>query len=139
MKTVPLVSLIALLLVGCRTADFAAYRGEQQNWPTQPGAFVHQQNGLDFYQGYPSKPYIVLGRAVASGGHTDFQLASCAKANHADAVMIIDSHDYNGAFATLPSASYTSYTRYSSLTTTTPGIAVPIRMQVQTAWLIKFQ
>ena len=53
---------VAALLSGCALPDFAPYSGQQQNWPTQPGAFVNTRFGFPIYlDGYPSQPYSVIG------------------------------------------------------------------------------
>jgi hypothetical protein len=52
----------SLLLSSCAIGDFTPYSGQQQNWPTQPGAFVSTKYVIPVYiHSYPDRPYIVLG------------------------------------------------------------------------------
>jgi hypothetical protein len=39
------------------------YSGQQQDWPTQPGAFINTQFALPIYvKSYPNRPYNVIGQ-----------------------------------------------------------------------------
>ncbi len=55
------VILAAAMLVGCADTEFIAYSGEQQNWPTAPGALVETKFAVPVYYGLPPRRYAVLG------------------------------------------------------------------------------
>jgi hypothetical protein len=55
-------TITVLIISGCAIADFTTYSGQQQNWPTQPGAFVATQYAIPVYlHSYPDRPYNVIG------------------------------------------------------------------------------
>jgi hypothetical protein len=56
-----LASLYLVLLAGCADHEYEQYQGQQQKWPTAPGAFVQIKEGIPVYYGYPPRLYIVLG------------------------------------------------------------------------------
>jgi hypothetical protein len=87
----------SLLLSSCAIGDFTPYSGQQQNWPTQPGAFVSTKYVIPVYiHSYPDRPYIVLGYLDATtapirnwvGGPVAFA-AQRAKELRADAIIVI--------------------------------------------------
>jgi hypothetical protein len=43
LKKLSTLSAVAVFFSSCAIADFTQYSGQQQNWPTQPGAFVATQ------------------------------------------------------------------------------------------------
>jgi hypothetical protein len=57
-----LIYCALLILAGCADHEYQQYQGQQQNWPTAPGAFVEMKDGVPVYYGYPPRPYVVLGR-----------------------------------------------------------------------------
>jgi hypothetical protein len=65
MKTVKKLSMlciVAAVFSGCAAADFTAYSGLQQNWPTQPGGFLSMNYVIPAYiYSWPSHPYLILG------------------------------------------------------------------------------
>jgi hypothetical protein len=83
-----------LLLSGCAIAEFHPYAGQQQNWPTSPGAFVDSQYVVPTFYGYPSRPYNVIGYLDATTapirrfGVVSFA-ARRAKELGADAIIVL--------------------------------------------------
>jgi hypothetical protein len=62
LKYVLLLFFSSLFYSGCAIGDFTSYSGQQQNWPTQPGAFVATKYVIPAYiHSWPDRPYIVLG------------------------------------------------------------------------------
>ena len=107
MRTVPrLFALsLAIVLVGCATADFTPYVGAQQTWPTATGAFVRTVGGADghyvlpVYFGPPNRSYRVIGYidaesanlAIWESGKTESlkPAVKAAKQHGADALIIV--------------------------------------------------
>lgn len=86
-----LVTATAVALVSCGTPyTYSPYVGQQQNWTTSAGGYVHYVQGVPFYGPgqYPNKHYVILG-AVSTDSEDNMALA--AHEQHADAVLI--SHD----------------------------------------------
>lgn len=80
------------LLSGCALPEFSMYSGQQQDWPTQPGAFVNTQFGLPIYvHSYPSRPYNVIGYLQVLGTPPGARYAvQKAKALGADAMIYFE-------------------------------------------------
>jgi hypothetical protein len=77
-------------LFSCAVDDFHPYTGQQQNWPTSPGAITDAKYAIPVYYGFPPRPYRVLGSldaTTASGMNAVGYAASKAKALGADAVI----------------------------------------------------
>jgi hypothetical protein len=94
-----------LILCACASDEFHPYSGQQQKWPTSPGAFVDSQYAVPVYYGYPDRSYAVVG-FLEETSHGRFSnavedAASSAKKLGADAVLL-ESHGKNseaiGAF-----------------------------------------
>jgi hypothetical protein len=84
-----------LLFCACASHEFHPYVGQQQKWPTSPGAFVDSQYAVPVYYGYPAKPYSVFGY-LEETSHGRFSnavedAANSAKQLGADAV-VVESH-----------------------------------------------
>jgi hypothetical protein len=84
-----------LLFCGCASHEFHPYVGQQQKWPTSPGAFVDSQYAVPVYYGYPAQPYTVIGY-LEETNHGRFSnavkdAANSAKQLGADAVLL-ESH-----------------------------------------------
>ena len=80
------------LLCSRAGAEFHALEGQQQKWPTAPGALVDNRYALPTYYGYPPQSYIVSGVIQSSTRRLNrFALlsyaANRAKAMGADAVL----------------------------------------------------
>jgi hypothetical protein len=84
-----LYAFLLLALTGCASVRYSQYIGDQPENPTSTGAFVRQVKGVPIYQGYPSRPYDIMGRFEISGDPdaADAQLAWLAKEKKADAVL----------------------------------------------------
>jgi hypothetical protein len=99
--------LFAVVLSGCAIGDFTPYSGQQQNWPTQPGAFVSTKYAIPAYiHSWPDRPYVVLGYLDATtapirrwaGGPVAFA-AQRAKELGADAIIVEQQgQEYAGSF-----------------------------------------
>ena len=82
MKSLPrfiAISVAAIVLIGCATADFHQYTGTQQNWPTASGTFVSTKYDVPAYYGPPNRPYIVLGSLDVTTGPPGGNLATRAE------------------------------------------------------------
>jgi hypothetical protein len=84
-----------LFLCACASHDFHPYVGQQQKWPTSPGAFVDSQYAVPVYYGYPARPYSLVG-SLEETSHGRFSnavedAANSAKQLGADAVLV-ESH-----------------------------------------------
>jgi hypothetical protein len=81
----------AALLSGCARPEFSQYSGQQQNWPTQPGAFINTQFALPIYvKSYPNRPYNVIGQLEWFTNRAGVNYgARKAKALGADAMIVI--------------------------------------------------
>ena len=64
-----LCTLLAMVTsAGCvSSSGLIPYRGVQQNWPVSAGAIAEEIEGIPVYQGYPEKPYMVLGSLQVTG------------------------------------------------------------------------
>ena len=84
--------ITSVLLCGCGGVEYHGWEGQQQKWPTSPGALVDNRYALPTYYGYPSRPYIVLGVIQTSTKRLDrfavlSYAANRAKAVGADAIL----------------------------------------------------
>jgi len=86
------VTLVAIS--GCAYVQYTPYEGNDPSVPLSNGAFVNREYALPIYQGFPPRPYKVLGlieaseRAISYEG-TYHAAVRVAKAKGADAVMIL--------------------------------------------------
>jgi hypothetical protein len=131
---------------GCADVDFdpsevhfRPYLGEQQNWPTSPGAFVDVVDGIPFYHGLPRESYTVLGQ-VTVANQSLHHLAEVAACHGANAVIIVDSQLVNtGSVSSSGSSGFigpstsigVNVAQHSQTTTTQTYTAVV------SAWLIQ--
>jgi hypothetical protein len=100
-------ALITTFVSGCAIPDFTTYSGQQQNWPTQPGAFVATQYAIPAYiHSYPDRPYNVIGYLDATTapirrrGVIGFA-ARRAKELGADAIVVLSQgSEYAGTVST---------------------------------------
>jgi hypothetical protein len=81
-----------LVFCGCASHEFHPYVGQQQKWPTSPGAFVDSQYAVPVYYGYPAQPYTVIGY-LEDTSHGRFSnavedAAKSAKQLGADAIVV---------------------------------------------------
>ena len=81
-----------LLFSACASHEFHPYAGQQQKWPTSPGAFVDSQYAVPVYYGYPAQQYTVIGY-LEETSHGRFSnavkdAANSAKQLGADAVLV---------------------------------------------------
>ncbi len=110
-----------------------------KNWPTAPGAFASQYNGVTIYRSLPDKPYVVLGK-LATEQASDRNLAWSAKSHGADAVIIINARMLSDGSVNFPGNSTTYFNGNTAiLLIQSPGFSVPITTVVTTAWLIKLK
>jgi hypothetical protein len=91
----------AALLSGCAQPEFSLYSGQQQNWPTQPGAFVNAQYAVPIYvRSYPNRPYNVIGYLEATTTRIAVTYAAQrAKKLGADAMTVFE-EGYAGSIST---------------------------------------
>jgi hypothetical protein len=86
------LAILSVLLCNCAGVEFHTWEGQQQKWPTAPGALVDNRYTVPTYYGYPSRPYIVIGVIQSSTRRLNrFALlsyaANRAKALGADAIL----------------------------------------------------
>lgn len=77
---------VLLFITGCTSnIRWTPYVGQQQAWPTEPGAFV-RTNGLPIpiYIGRPNKPYDVVGTITSP---LERRAAGIAKSHGAQALL----------------------------------------------------
>ena len=95
MKSFSLIGVCMLLVCACASHEFHPYVGQQQKWPTSPGAFVDSQYAVPVYYGYPDRAYAVVGflEQTSHGRFSDAvdDAANSAKKLGADAVLV-ESH-----------------------------------------------
>jgi|SRR5579859_457516 len=129
---------LLLLLTSCGTSRFSylPYVGEQQHWPTEPGAFVQTLDGVPIYHGLPSSTYAVIGKATADARFPR-QLVWAAREHGADALIITDSKTLYAGSVGAPGMATTSFFGNTAITTSTPGSSVAHYRTVLTAFLIK--
>lgn len=115
------LAVLALLIGGCTTTNFLTYQGEQQEWPTAPGALAEERDGVPIYHGLPPRPYDVLGELDLRRTHllaptTLGKAAAESKKRGADAIVVLEqgkefrgfSHSGGGTAQTTGSV-YTTY------------------------------
>ena len=87
---------VVLLLAGCGTVSYSPYVGQQQDWPTSPGAFVKDMKGIPLYRGLPNRPYTVLGHVeiTAEPAFIEQQAYWKAKNVGADAILFVDAQTF---------------------------------------------
>src|SRR5260370_38508375 len=83
---------VCLLVIASASHEFHPYAGQQQKWPTSPGAFVDSQYAVPVYYGYPAQQYTVIGY-LEETSHGRFSnavkdAANSAKQLGADAVLV---------------------------------------------------
>jgi hypothetical protein len=98
-----------ILAVGCATATYRPYVGQQQNWPTSPGSIVNANYELPAFMCPPSAPYTVLGELKVVGGLHGQRAEEClpvlakkAREMGADALLVVDAQQFFAEAATLP-------------------------------------
>jgi hypothetical protein len=127
---------ISVILASCAIADFTTYSGQQQNWPTQPGAFVATQYAVPAYMhSYPDRPYNVIGYLDATTapirrrGVVSFA-ARRAKELGADAIIVLSQgSEFAGTLTT--GNAFTSGNFYAggfNATTTGTRVSVPLML-----------
>jgi hypothetical protein len=93
-KAITLLCLSLLFVTGCATTDplerfYQAYNGDQQEWPTSPGTFVSDVDGIRFYHGAPQHSYRIIGR-ISRPNINPHKLAQCAIFHRANAVCLME-------------------------------------------------
>lgn len=92
------ICAIALTLsVGCASATFRPYIGEQQSWPIATGSIVNMKYDYPVFTSLPSSPYAVLGELRIESpfyqypeeGHLPLLIKKAKKLN-ADALVLVD-------------------------------------------------
>lgn len=109
-----------LILMGCATADFKPYSGQQQNWPTAQGAFVDLKHKVPIYYGFPDKPYEVLGildtrTAPIRGSDAVPHAARQVEALGGDAIIVLsNAKQFVGMFETGSARTDGSFSGYAN-------------------------
>lgn len=134
-----IVGLVLIgLIAGCATGNFTPYQGQQQRWPTAPGAFVSYSADIPVYHGWPNRPYRVLGELRARGAHLEAYAAAAAKRRGAQAVIAGDRSYSTAGFWSTGS----TYTQAYSSTGTAVGVgsavALPLEEEHALFILIRF-
>ena len=114
---IPLTFLIsAAVLSSCATADFKPYVGQQQDWPTAPGAIMDTKYVVPVYYGPPPRPYKIVGyldattAPVRRRGVVSFA-ARRAKEMGGDAIIIASKGlEYAGNYTTSSASTQAVYT-----------------------------
>jgi hypothetical protein len=92
------ICAIALTLsVGCASANFRPYIGEQQSWPIATGSIVNMKYDYPVFTSLPCSPYAVLGELRIESpfyqypeeGHLPLLIKKAKKLN-ADAIVLVD-------------------------------------------------
>jgi hypothetical protein len=92
------ICAVALTLsVGCASANFRPYIGQQQNWPTASGSIVNMKYDYPVFTSLPPGPYQVLGELRIESpfyqypeeGHLPCLIKKAEKMN-ADALVFVD-------------------------------------------------
>lgn len=118
-KKLSTLCVVAVVFSGCAIADFTSYSGQQQNWPTQPGAFVATEYAIPAYiHSWPNRPYVVMGYLDATTapirrrGVVSFA-ARRAKELGADAIIVMQQgQEYAGTIGN--SSAFTSGNVYNN-------------------------
>jgi hypothetical protein len=113
----------SLLFCACASHEFHPYVGQQQKWPTSPGAFVDSQYAVPVYYGYPAQPYTVVGY-LEETSHGRFSnavedAAKSAKQLGADAVLVESHGKSSEPIGALTNATITPSSRNATVTGTT--------------------
>ena len=99
MKTL-IPAILLTVLCGCGVGyTFMPYVGQQQNWTTQPGAYVKVVNKATLFPPgqFPDRPYILIGSVATD---SEGNVAKAVHDQHADAALIFsDRKSPNGAVA----------------------------------------
>jgi hypothetical protein len=110
------VLFFALLLAACAEADFKPYVGQQQDWPTAPGAIVDTRHVVPVYYGALPRPYRVLGYLEATTApvrrrDTINFSARRAKEMGGDAIIVLsEGSQYVGTYSSGSATGYGTYT-----------------------------
>jgi len=112
-----------LLFCACASHEFHPYVGQQQKWPTSPGAFVDSKYAVPVYYGYPAQPYTVIGY-LEETSHGRFSnavkdAANSAKQLGADAVLVESHGKSSEPIGALTNATITSSGGNATVTGTT--------------------
>ena len=144
MKLKSLACYVLLTLAGCADHEYQQYQGQQQNWPTAPGAFVEMKNGVPIYYGYPPRPYAVLGMIEeTSRGHFANAVEDAANAikkeQGGDALIVMNHADRAEGSVTFANAfgSFNSGTGFGTATGT--AVNIPRRVDKATLIVIKWK
>jgi hypothetical protein len=145
--------LITASLTGCVTkAEFTPYLGQQQPWPTEPGAFAKNYKGTAVYSTIPERPYTVVGSVDMTGAQLANMQAGAARAvrrHGGDAALILEKHSsfagmiHNSDTTTQGTVNATAVNNqirgsYTSTSQTT-GFSAPVMRQHMTIWIIRWK
>jgi hypothetical protein len=136
--------LAVISLSGCADHEYQQYQGQQQNWPTAPGAFVQMKSGIPVYYGYPPRPYIVLGiieetsrgrfaNAVEGAAH------AIRKEQGGDAIIVLNHADQADGSVSFGNAfgNFNANTGFGSATSV--GVSIPRRTDKAKVVVIKWK
>jgi hypothetical protein len=93
---------IALVVsIGCTTAHYRPYVGEQQNWPTAVGSIVNTRYDIPIFTSLPPAPYDVMGElritspfyAQPEENHMPVLIKKAEKIG-ADAIVFVEGSEY---------------------------------------------
>ena len=123
-------ALAALLLCSCANDDFQAYSGPAaDSGPVASGSFVSMISGMPVYEGFPRRPYYVIGKMVTDNYPLHRSDIRHARRHGADAVVVLGAHtESNGSVGLTTFAGSTAMT-----------VAVPRQDTVTQILLIKFK
>jgi hypothetical protein len=133
-----------IVLIACKSNDFHAYQGQQQHWPTAPGAFIDTKYAVPAYYGYPPRAYTVLGSSdEETHGRFSNALASAAEEAQkqgADAILVLShAHHAEGSVGvTNGFGNVNAFGNSAFFTGTATTVNIPHRVDQAQVMLIKW-
>lgn len=135
-----LMAAVTLLTGGCARERFAPFVGQSPNWPTAPGAFAQERQGVRVYRGYPERPYAIIGCVeLRRGALADLEFAAAiqAKRRGADAAIIVNSA--RGRRKSQVALSYEDFLAGKAAFPKELAGPLPLQQQTATVYLILFK
>lgn len=88
--------LLLLTCTACYTSRFLAFSGRQEDWPIASHSYLNTNAAVPIYTGLPPRPYDIIGEIIIQTQSpfvdTMDTAARIARAQHADALLIVDEH-----------------------------------------------
>ncbi len=96
--------LPALFLVACKPKQYTPYSGVRV-WPIKKGAASEQIDGLPVYQGFPERPYDVVGTIRLANSHRSWgkgdtdEVIRLAKSNGAEGLVVSTGESFSAMYS----------------------------------------